>query len=184
MPDLNDRAAGNWRPLLAIAELAGGTWPRRRGGLLAYFRTRSRMARSALNSCGTSGPLSGTPTSSALPTSWPSSPPTRSAPSLTVHPPGLPDGKATAASISRIVGRLLSRLKHPFAAISSVSTRPNVLMPMTWAQLAFGSGQVVARPCGFGRLDGLAENGQCDPRDRRRLAYTWTALPIRGDGFS
>jgi putative DNA primase/helicase len=27
MPDLNDRAADNWRPLLAIAELAGGTWP-------------------------------------------------------------------------------------------------------------------------------------------------------------
>jgi putative DNA primase/helicase len=27
MPNLNDRAADNWRPLLAIAELAGGTWP-------------------------------------------------------------------------------------------------------------------------------------------------------------
>jgi putative DNA primase/helicase len=27
MPDLNDRAADNWRPLLAIADLAGGTWP-------------------------------------------------------------------------------------------------------------------------------------------------------------
>jgi putative DNA primase/helicase len=27
MPDLNDRAADNWRPLMAIAELAGGTWP-------------------------------------------------------------------------------------------------------------------------------------------------------------
>jgi putative DNA primase/helicase len=26
-PDLNDRAADNWRPLLAIADLAGGTWP-------------------------------------------------------------------------------------------------------------------------------------------------------------
>jgi putative DNA primase/helicase len=26
---LNDRAADNWRPLLAIADLAGGTWPRR-----------------------------------------------------------------------------------------------------------------------------------------------------------
>jgi hypothetical protein len=30
IPDvLNDRAADNWRPLLAIAELAGGEWPRR-----------------------------------------------------------------------------------------------------------------------------------------------------------
>ena len=28
MPDLNDRAADNWRPLLAIADLAGGTWPK------------------------------------------------------------------------------------------------------------------------------------------------------------
>jgi putative DNA primase/helicase len=27
LPDLNDRAADNWRPLLAIADLAGGTWP-------------------------------------------------------------------------------------------------------------------------------------------------------------
>jgi hypothetical protein len=26
-PDLNDRAADNWRPLLAIADLAGGEWP-------------------------------------------------------------------------------------------------------------------------------------------------------------
>jgi putative DNA primase/helicase len=26
---LNDRAADNWRPLLAIADLAGGAWPRR-----------------------------------------------------------------------------------------------------------------------------------------------------------
>ena len=30
IPDaLNDRAADNWRPLLAIADLAGGDWPRR-----------------------------------------------------------------------------------------------------------------------------------------------------------
>jgi Protein of unknown function (DUF3631) len=30
MPDvLNDRAADNWRPLLAIADLAGGEWPKR-----------------------------------------------------------------------------------------------------------------------------------------------------------
>jgi Protein of unknown function (DUF3631) len=30
IPDnLNDRAADNWRPLLAIADLAGGNWPRR-----------------------------------------------------------------------------------------------------------------------------------------------------------
>ena len=29
MPDLNDRAADNWRPLLAIADLAGGEWPAR-----------------------------------------------------------------------------------------------------------------------------------------------------------
>jgi Protein of unknown function (DUF3631) len=27
LPDLNDRAADNWRPLIAIADLAGGTWP-------------------------------------------------------------------------------------------------------------------------------------------------------------
>ncbi len=27
MPNLNDRAADNWRPLLAIADLVGGTWP-------------------------------------------------------------------------------------------------------------------------------------------------------------
>jgi hypothetical protein len=28
MPNLNDRAADNWRPLLAIADRAGGTWPK------------------------------------------------------------------------------------------------------------------------------------------------------------
>lgn len=27
LPDLNDRAADNWRPLIAIADLAGGAWP-------------------------------------------------------------------------------------------------------------------------------------------------------------
>jgi len=28
-PELNDRAADNWRPLLAVADLAGGPWPER-----------------------------------------------------------------------------------------------------------------------------------------------------------
>jgi putative DNA primase/helicase len=28
-PELNDRAADNWRPLLALADLAGGSWPER-----------------------------------------------------------------------------------------------------------------------------------------------------------
>src|SRR5262245_21628928 len=32
MPGLNDRAADNWRPLLAIADLAGGTWPEKARG--------------------------------------------------------------------------------------------------------------------------------------------------------
>src|SRR5262249_8719789 len=33
IPDaLDDRAADNWRPLLAIADLAGGAWPRRARG--------------------------------------------------------------------------------------------------------------------------------------------------------
>src|SRR5206468_5707634 len=29
LPELNDRAADNWEPLLAIADLAGGDWPAR-----------------------------------------------------------------------------------------------------------------------------------------------------------
>src|SRR5262249_60987580 len=29
---LNDRAADNWRPLLAIADLAGGGWPKKAAG--------------------------------------------------------------------------------------------------------------------------------------------------------
>ena len=37
MPDLNDRAADNWRPLLAIDELAGGTWPKEAAGCLPTF---------------------------------------------------------------------------------------------------------------------------------------------------
>ena len=29
-PELHDRAADNWRPLLAIADLVGGEWPEAR----------------------------------------------------------------------------------------------------------------------------------------------------------
>jgi hypothetical protein len=50
MPDLNDRAADNWRPLLAIADLAGGTAGGGAPG--CCFRARSRMAPLAWNCCG------------------------------------------------------------------------------------------------------------------------------------
>jgi putative DNA primase/helicase len=79
MPDLNDRAATigarSWRSLTLRAALGR----RRRGGLPACFRARSRMAPSAWNCCAISGPPSATTMLSALPTSWPSSPLTRSA---------------------------------------------------------------------------------------------------------
>jgi putative DNA primase/helicase len=78
---LNDRASDNWRPLLAIADLAGGEWPEqaRRAACLLSGETQDSKP-SALNSCGIFGPPSATPMLSALPTSWPSSPSTRSAP--------------------------------------------------------------------------------------------------------
>jgi hypothetical protein len=39
---LDDRAADNWRPLLALADLAGGAWPRRsRAAAQALSRTRN-----------------------------------------------------------------------------------------------------------------------------------------------
>jgi hypothetical protein len=39
MPDLNDRAADNWRPLLAIADLAGGSRLAFRGEFAGIART-------------------------------------------------------------------------------------------------------------------------------------------------
>nr|AQQ74492.1 hypothetical protein [uncultured bacterium] len=43
-PGLHDRAADNWKPLFAIAELAGGDWPR-----------RARVAAAALSAVGQDG---------------------------------------------------------------------------------------------------------------------------------
>src|SRR5262249_19350632 len=45
--ELNDRAADNWRPLLAIADIAGGTWPQdaRRAALPALGREPGRRHR-------------------------------------------------------------------------------------------------------------------------------------------
>src|SRR5262249_21952069 len=80
MPDLNDRAADNWRPLLAIADLAGGTWPEEGRRAACLLSGEEQDAPSAWNSCRISGPPSATTMSSALPTSWPSSSLTPSAP--------------------------------------------------------------------------------------------------------
>ena len=92
--------------------------------------------------------------------------------SLTVHPPGLPDGKGYRRIDLRRRGPLLPRSKHPFAAISSLSKRPSVLMPMKRAQLtiskrprkSFGR-QLVSQPCGFGRLDGSKSKVELERAD-------------------
>jgi len=48
--DLDDRQADNWRPLLAIADAAGGTWP-------ALARTASRTLSGVVVEADTSAPV-------------------------------------------------------------------------------------------------------------------------------
>jgi putative DNA primase/helicase len=118
MPDLNDRAADNWRPLLAIADLVGGTWPeeaRRAACLLsgheqdgAFDVELLRDIRSAfgdddvIRSSDLVAKLTADPERPWA--EWRHGRPLTQkqlagllAPfhiiSLTVHPPGLPDGK-------------------------------------------------------------------------------------------
>jgi putative DNA primase/helicase len=118
MPDLNDRAADNWRPLLAIADLVGGTWPeeaRRAACLLSGQEQDSaidvellRDIRSAfgdadvIRSSDLVAKLTADPERPWV--EWKHGRPLTQkqlaallAPfhiiSLTVHPPGLPDGK-------------------------------------------------------------------------------------------
>jgi putative DNA primase/helicase len=117
-PDLNDRAADNWRPLLAIADLAGGTWPeeaRRAACLLSGEEQDGAMGvellldiRAAfgddhvIRSSDLVAKLSADPERPWA--EWKHGRPLTQkqlagllAPfhivSLTVHPPGLPDGK-------------------------------------------------------------------------------------------
>jgi putative DNA primase/helicase len=51
MPDaLNDRAADNWRPLLAIADLAGGEWPVRARDAACLLSGEGHDAKSIMSS--------------------------------------------------------------------------------------------------------------------------------------
>jgi putative DNA primase/helicase len=118
MPELNDRAADNWQPLLAIADVAGGTWPEeaRRAACLLSGEEQDgaigvellRDIRSAfgnddvIRSCDLVAKLTADPERPW--TEWKHGRPLTQkqlagllAPfhiiSLTVHPPRLPDGK-------------------------------------------------------------------------------------------
>jgi putative DNA primase/helicase len=117
-PDLNDRAADNWRPLLAIADLAGGTWPeeaRRAACLLSGEEqdgaTGVELLRDIRSAFGPDDVIRSSDLLAKLTADperpwaeWKHGGPLTQkqlagllAPfhiiSLTVHPPGLPDGK-------------------------------------------------------------------------------------------
>ena len=118
MPKLNDRAADNWRPLLAIADLAGGTWPeeaRRAACLLAGEQQDGaigvELLRDIRSTFGDDDVIRSSDLVAKLTADaerpwaeWKHGRPLTQkqlagllAPfhiiSLTVHPPGLPDGK-------------------------------------------------------------------------------------------
>jgi len=118
MPNLNDRAADNWRPLLAIADLAGGTWPeeaRRAACLLAGEQQDGaigvELLRDIRSTFGDDDVIRSSDLVAKLTADaerpwaeWKHGRPLTQkqlagllAPfhiiSLTVHPPGLPDGK-------------------------------------------------------------------------------------------
>ena len=164
MPEaLNDRAADNWRPLLAIADLAGGAWPeaaRRRCGhspaeeqddavnveLLADIKDRLRRRR------GRSSP----PTWSSSPVADPERPwadwSTRQAltqkqlarllqpfciTSETVHPAGGQHAKGyKRAPLRGGLGGLLSWSECLSRPKPALPKRAIVAMPMKWAQVA------------------------------------------------
>jgi putative DNA primase/helicase len=191
MPDLNDRAADNWRPLLTIADLSGGTWPEeaRRAACLLSGEEQDgaigvELLRDIRSAFGDDDVIRSSDLVAKLTADperpwaeWKHGRPLTQkqlagllAPfhiiSLTVHPPGLPDGKGyRRIDFEEAWGRLLPRSKHSFAAISSLSKRPDVLMPLKRAQLAIFEAsakifrtdricQLVLEPCWFGRLDG------------------------------
>jgi putative DNA primase/helicase len=118
MPDLNDRAADNWCPLLAIAELAGGTWPEeaRRAACLLSDEEQDgaigvELLRDIRSAFGNDDVIRSSDLVAKLTADperpwaeWKQGRPLTQkqvagllAPfhiiSLTVHPPGLPDGK-------------------------------------------------------------------------------------------
>jgi putative DNA primase/helicase len=118
MPDLNDRAADNWRPLLAIADLAGGTWPEeaRRAACLLSGEEHDgaidvKLLRDIRSAFGEDDVIRSSDLVAKLTADperpwaeWKQGRPLTQkqlagllAPfhiiSLTVHPPGLPDGK-------------------------------------------------------------------------------------------
>ncbi len=118
MPNLNDRAADNWRPLLAIADLAGGTWPeeaRRAACLLSGVEQDGaigvELLRDIRSAIGDADVIRSSDLVAKLTADperpwaeWKHGRPLTQkqlagllAPfhiiSLTVHPPGLPDGK-------------------------------------------------------------------------------------------
>jgi len=118
MPDLNDRAADNWRPLLAIADLVGGTWPeeaRRAACLLSGAEQDGaigvELLRDIRSAFGDDDVIRSSDLVAKLTADperpwaeWKNGRPLTQkqlagllAPfhiiSLTVHPPGLPDGK-------------------------------------------------------------------------------------------
>ena len=163
IPDaLNDRAADNWRPLLAIADLAGGAWPgkAREAACLLSGEGHDTSVNVELLARHPRRPLA-TWMSSALPTWWTSWSPIRSAlgrngavasrsprssspgswrPSASPRRPCIgPAGRtqrATSESILRGYGRSTVLVKTLLRAQKCLPKRPSVQMPMEWALLA------------------------------------------------
>ena len=163
IPDaLNDRAADNWRPLLAIADLAGGDWPRRARDaahllsgeqddsavnveLLADIRTAFGDDRDEMKSADLVAALVADPerpwaewrAASHLPRSNSPGCSSRSAsPPRRCTLPGSRTGRGTSGCVSRRHGRLIVLVRMPRAAPNPLPKRASVQVPMKWAQVA------------------------------------------------
>ena len=186
MPDLNDRAADNWRPLLAIADLADGEWPQeaRRAAYLLSGQEQDgaigvELLRDIRSAFGDADVIRSSDLVAKLTADperpwaeWKHGRPLTQkqlaallAPfhiiSLTVHPPGLPDGKGyrridfkgawAAYCPGRNTPSQQSLFKRPNAAETCTTRDFRTVREFFRINRRR---QLVLQPWGLGRLDG------------------------------
>ena len=158
---LNDRAADNWRPLLAIADLAGGTWPeeaRRAARTLSGNEQDDainvELLRDIRTAFGEADEIRSADLVAKLAADqerpWADWKNGRSLTqkqlagllkpfhivSATVHPPGLPDGKGYRRADFEAAWDAYCTGQNTGRSSLALPKRPNVLLPMKWAQVA------------------------------------------------
>jgi hypothetical protein len=159
--DLNDRAADNWRPPLAIADIAGGTWPQeaRQAACLLSGEQQDRAIGVELlkdirpafgdNDVIRSGDLIARLTADPERpwAEWKHGRPLTQKQlagllasfqiiSINVNPPGLPQGKGYRRADFEEAWRAYCPGQNPSASESSISIRPSVQRPVESAQVS------------------------------------------------